>query len=1035
LAPKYKDSQVLSWIAYNSAPLAALAAYFFSMSPYLFGPNYFSGDFYHIHMPFEYAYKSLDKNVTIPTWLPYFQGGRATFGDMANSYSPIGLDFIIVYIFTKFFALDQIIGLIEINTWRVVILNIIFALGCRQFAREILDSRFSADFVFLVTLFIGGFFLPHRPIFIMCNIFSPWVLLYATKMGTRGARKFIHNATGFSLTIAASVFHQFNIQSTLIWPYLLFYFFAVWIFCFRKRFLLTILAHWRNIRARIRIIIIVGTIISAALPLAWEYNYFQKYNGKMLYPGEPIENLYNEPVYNINLITDERFEWQKLLSLFFPGPKTVGGMTNVDKGMPGFFIHNFQYMGSITGLLLIIAVAFGRNRFKVPIVIAILAYILFSTLIYFPFFSTAMRLNYPMTRHFLFTQLHLAPLIAVLAGMGMDRLLKIKAIKAPEKYLRYLFPTLILLYGIIFFIGQYMFAQGEHIQGKQEYILCLLILFASLGVLVGSLLVYKNKLRFSLVFLAILLDLTVYNKIAHKFTVNILGGDDQIIYMHAISFFKKPKDVPVFNNFSKFSPLPPDAYTVWQEPHFYFPELFRYAVIGNKSYYDVFLNSTKQNRNLISGFTLPRLMLIPNAIEDLSGEVARRILSDNSNSNLFEDVVFLSERVSSGKENLVPEGFLNLDQSRKVSISEDYGYHKILPSMITTNIEFSEGSIDDLFTQGNPRRLETKHPLAVDKNWWIQVDFGEDKIVNLVKTDHEYAFQGRPSYLEASHDLLNWKRIGYLTSSDRVDIPPHFNGWRALNNEPHRYYRIYMNKSNPVVLGKHLPNIEFGYKTRKNSSQMKTRLAVKLPLLRFKNEGLSQNKKYYIFSTYLPGNEIDLTTNPDQSFGYSFKLNWLTKRGERGKDLSPIWGNDWYGDNLFQVGYLKAGVLSVNVPASKIISNRKNMLEIDIKSLSSKINVLDYSANSLLVSVKNKRYGWLYFADTWDEYWSAKLDNKPTKVYKANLQFKAIYLPPGKHIIQFKHDPKSFWNLIYLGYFFQILNFLLWTRKKSGIKH
>ena len=178
-----------------------------------------------------------------------------------------------------------------------------------------------------------------------------------------------------------------------------------------------------------------------------------------------------------------------------------------------------------------------------------------------------------------------------------------------------------------------------------------------------------------------------------------------------------------------------------------------------------------------------------------------------------------------------------------------------------------------------------------------------------------------------------------------------------------------------------------------------------------------------------------MTTNPDQSFGYSFKLNWLTKRGERGKDLSPIWGNDWYGDNLFQVGYLKAGVLSVNVPASKIISNRKNMLEIDIKSLSSKINVLDYSANSLLVSVKNKRYGWLYFADTWDEYWSAKLDNKPTKVYKANLQFKAIYLPPGKHIIQFQHDPKSFWNLIYLGYFFQILNFLLWTRNKSGIKH
>ena len=219
----------------NFTRLAALTAFLLSMGPFLFGANYFSGDFYHVHMPFEYAYKSFDKNLTLPTWLPFFQGGRATFGDMANSYSPFNIDFFVTYVITKFLGLDQSIGLLEINTWRIVLLNIVFALGCRRLAREVLESRHSPDFVFLITLFVGGFFLPHRPIFITCNTFSPWVLLYATKMGTRGSERFLRNATGFSLAVAAGVFHQFNIQSTLIWPYIGFYIVSVWFFCFGKK--------------------------------------------------------------------------------------------------------------------------------------------------------------------------------------------------------------------------------------------------------------------------------------------------------------------------------------------------------------------------------------------------------------------------------------------------------------------------------------------------------------------------------------------------------------------------------------------------------------------------------------------------------------------------------------------------------------------------------------------------------------------------------------------------------------------------------
>ena len=53
-----------------------------------------------------------------------------------------------------------------------------------------------------------------------------------------------------------------------------------------------------------------------------------------------------------------------------------------------------------------------------------------------------------------------------------------------------------------------------------------------------------------------------------------------------------------------------------------------------------------------------------------------------------------------------------------------------------------------------------------------------------------------------------------------------------------------------------------------------------------------------------------------------------------------------------------------------------------------------------------------------------------TPVHKANLQFKAIYLPPGKHLVEFKHEPNSFWNLVLFGYFFQIIALILWRKTR-----
>ena len=354
----------------------------------------------------------------------FFKGGKAAFGDMANSFSPFSIDFLLTYLVSKAFHIDEILSLHEINTWRMILLNILFAVGCRQLAREILSLRFSADFVFLITLFVGAFFLPHRPIFIMCNIYSPWILLYVTRISTQNSERLIHNLIGLTMMTCLAIFHQFNIQSTLIWPFIALYIFSLLIFGFYNHLFARSKAYLKRWKVTLATFLCLITIVASTLPLAWEYSYFMENNRKMLYPGETIEALKQESTYNVGDYIDERFEWQKLLSLVTPLPKLLETLTNVTPGMPGIFVHNFQYMGMLAALLMIVGVVFSRNKFKIPIVFGVIFYFLFSSVNRFPLFWSALQLDVPMTRHFLFTHLHLSPLLALLAGMGMDHILE-----------------------------------------------------------------------------------------------------------------------------------------------------------------------------------------------------------------------------------------------------------------------------------------------------------------------------------------------------------------------------------------------------------------------------------------------------------------------------------------------------------------------------------------------------------------------------------------------------------------------------------
>ena len=65
-----------------------------------------------------------------------------------------------------------------------------------------------------------------------------------------------------------------------------------------------------------------------------------------------------------------------------------------------------------------------------------------------------------------------------------------------------------------------------------------------------------------------------------------------------------------------------------------------------------------------------------------------------------------------------------------------------------------------------------------------------------------------------------------------------------------------------------------------------------------------------------------------------------------------------------------------------------------------------FDANHLVVSVTIPEGDpvWLYYADVWHPYWQVFVDGKRASLFRANLAYKAVPLPPGSHVIHFRYD-------------------------------
>ena len=80
---------------------------------------------------------------------------------------------------------------------------------------------------------------------------------------------------------------------------------------------------------------------------------------------------------------------------------------------------------------------------------------------------------------------------------------------------------------------------------------------------------------------------------------------------------------------------------------------------------------------------------------------------------------------------------------------------------------------------------------------------------------------------------------------------------------------------------------------------------------------------------------------------------------------------------------------------------------LDPSTLPPAATVTDLSSDRIRVDTPDGPGGFLVLTDLYHRGWRARVDGRETPVYLANFLFRAVYLPPGSHTVEFVFDPLS----------------------------
>jgi len=66
-----------------------------------------------------------------------------------------------------------------------------------------------------------------------------------------------------------------------------------------------------------------------------------------------------------------------------------------------------------------------------------------------------------------------------------------------------------------------------------------------------------------------------------------------------------------------------------------------------------------------------------------------------------------------------------------------------------------------------------------------------------------------------------------------------------------------------------------------------------------------------------------------------------------------------------------------------------------------------YAPEEVVLETSSKEPGYLVLADSWYPGWEATVDGQPARVERANMLFRAVYLPAGEHTVRMWYQPRT----------------------------
>jgi len=64
-----------------------------------------------------------------------------------------------------------------------------------------------------------------------------------------------------------------------------------------------------------------------------------------------------------------------------------------------------------------------------------------------------------------------------------------------------------------------------------------------------------------------------------------------------------------------------------------------------------------------------------------------------------------------------------------------------------------------------------------------------------------------------------------------------------------------------------------------------------------------------------------------------------------------------------------------------------------------------YGNTEVEIEADSQRAGFVVLNDVWHPWWFGTVDGKPAKILRANVLFRAIQVPAGKHTVRFEFKP------------------------------